>query len=214
MKRIGSKNPGRRDIVRAVLKAQEIERHKIGLELHDNINQLLVTVRLYIDAIERDPQCRRDLIATAKEYLDLAIAEIRAIGKQQVMPLKGCDLKELIDELVVDMNDRTNTTFNSIVQADLAIDDDLKLNIFRIVQEQIMNILKHACASVANVTIGQVERVMLIKITDNGKGFNPLIRRKGIGITNMINRVESYNGDVLIDSNPGQGCTIEIRIPC
>jgi len=196
------------------LKAQEIERHKIGLELHDNINQLLVTVRLYIDAIERDPQCRRDLIATAKEYLDLAIAEIRAIGKQQVMPLKGCDLKELIDELVVDMNDRTNTTFNSIVQADLAIDDDLKLNIFRIVQEQIMNILKHACASVANVTIGQVERVMLIKITDNGKGFNPLIRRKGIGITNMINRVESYNGDVLIDSNPGQGCTIEIRIPC
>jgi len=185
----------------------------IGLELHNNINQLLVTVRLYIDAIERDPQCRRDLIATAKEYLDLAIAEIRAIGKQQVMPLKGCDLKELIDELVVDMNDRTNTTFNSIVQADLAIDDDLKLNIFRIVQEQIMNILKHACASVANVTIGQVERVMLIKITDNGKGFNPLIRRKGIGITNMINRVESYNGDVLIDSNPGQGCTIEIRIP-
>ena len=214
MKRIGSNNPGRRDIVRAVLKAQEIERHKIGLELHDNINQLLVTVRLYIDAIERDPQCRRDLIATAKEYLDLAIAEIRAIGKQQVMPLKGCDLKELIDELVTDMNDRTNTTFNSIVQADLAIDDDLKLNIFRIVQEQIMNILKHACASVANVTIGQVERVMLIKITDNGKGFNPLIRRKGIGITNMINRVESYNGDVLIDSNPGQGCTIEIRIPC
>jgi len=185
----------------------------IGLELHNNINQLLVTVRLYIDAIERDPQCRRDLIATAKEYLDLAIAEIRAIGKQQVMPLKGCDLKELIDELVTDMNDRTNTTFNSIVQADLAIDDDLKLNIFRIVQEQIMNILKHACASVANVTIGQVERVMLIKITDNGKGFNPLIRRKGIGITNMINRVESYNGDVLIDSNPGQGCTIEIRIP-
>jgi signal transduction histidine kinase len=214
MKRIGSKNPGRRDIIRAVLKAQEIERHKIGLELHDNINQLLVTVRLYIDAIERDPQCRRDLIATAKEYLDLAIAEIRAIGKQQVMPLKGYSLKELIDELVVEMNDRTNTTFNSIVQADLAIDDDLKLNIFRIVQEQIMNILKHACASVANVTVGLVDRALLIKITDNGKGFNPLIRRKGIGITNMINRVESYNGDVLIDSNPGQGCTIEIRIPC
>ena len=214
MKRIGSNNPGRRDIIKAVLKAQEIERHKIGLELHDNINQILVTVRLYIDAVERDPQCRRDLIATAKEYLDLAIAEIRAIGKKQVMPLKGCSLKELIDELVMDMNDRTNTTFNSIVQADLPIDDDLKLNIFRIVQEQIMNILKHACASVANVTIGHVDRALLIKITDNGKGFNPLIRRKGIGITNMINRVESYNGNVLIDSNPGEGCTIEIRIPC
>ena len=214
MKRIGSNNPGRRDIVRAVLKAQEIERHKIGLELHDNINQILVTVRLYIDAIEREPQCRMDLIATAKEYLDLAIAEIRAIGKKQVMPLKGCSLKELIDGLVMDMNGRTDTTFSSVVQENLAIDDDLKLNIFRIVQEQIMNILKHACASVANVTIGLVDRALLIKITDNGKGFNPLTRRKGIGITNMINRVESYNGDVLIDSNPGEGCTIEIRIPC
>lgn len=201
-------------IARAVLKAQEIERHKIGLELHDNINQILVSVRLYIDAIQREPQCRMDLIATAKEYLDLAIAEIRAIGKKQVMPLKGCSLKELIDELVMDMNDRTDTTFNSTVQADLAIDDDLKLNIFRIVQEQIMNILKHACASVANVTIGLIDRALLIKITDNGKGFDPLIRRKGIGMMNMINRVESYNGDVLIDSNPGQGCTIEIRIPC
>jgi signal transduction histidine kinase len=213
MKRIGSNNPCRMHIARAVLKAQEIERHKIGLELHDNINQILVSVRLYIDAIQREPQCRMDLIATAKEYLDLAIAEIRAIGKKQVMPLKGCSLKELIDELVMDMNDRTDTTFNSTVQPDLAIDDDLKLNIFRIVQEQIMNILKHACASVANVTIGLIDTALFIKITDNGKGFNPLIRRKGIGITNMINRVESYNGNVLIDSNPGEGCTIEIRIP-
>jgi signal transduction histidine kinase len=200
-------------IARAVLKAQEIERHKIGLELHDNINQILVSVRLYIDAIQREPQCRTDLIATAKEYLDLAIAEIRALGKKRVMPLKGCDLKELIDELIMEMNDRTDTTFISMVQPGLAIDDDLKLNIFRIVQEQIMNILKHACASLANVTIGQVDRALFIKIADNGKGFDPLIRRKGIGITNMINRVESYNGAVLIDSNPGEGCSIEIRIP-
>jgi len=186
MKRIGSNNPGRRDIVRAVLKAQEIERHKIGLELHDNVNQILVSVRLYIDAIERESQCRLDLIVTAKEYLDLAIAEIRALGKRRVMPPKGFDLKELIDELVMDMNDKTGTTFSSMVQENLTIDDDLKLNIFRIVQEQIMNILKHACASAANVTIGQVERVLLIKITDNGKGFNPVIRRKGIGIIPIV----------------------------
>jgi signal transduction histidine kinase len=201
-------------IARAVLKAQEIERHKIGMELHDNINQILVSVRLYIGAIERQPQCRLDLIATAKEYLDLAIAEIRALGKKRVMPLKGFNLKEVIDELVMDMNDKTDTAFSCMVQENLTIDDYLKLNIFRIVQEQITNILKHACASAANVTIVRVDRALLIKITDNGKGFNPLIRRKGIGITNMINRVESYNGDVLIDSNPGQGCTIEIRIPC
>ena len=214
MKRIGSKNPARVDVVRAVLKAQESERHKIGLELHDNINQILVSVRLYIDAIERDPQCRKDLIVTAKEYLDLAIAEIRVLGKRRVMPPKGFDLKELIDELVMDMNDRTGTAFSCMVPVDLAIDDDLKLNIYRIVQEQIMNILKHACASAARITICPVDSALMIKITDDGKGFDPLIKRKGIGISNMFSRVESFNGTMLIDSNPGQGCSIDIRIPC
>jgi signal transduction histidine kinase len=203
-----------KNILKAVLKAQEAERNKIGLELHDNVNQILVSARLYVDAIERNPRIRKMLIANATEHIDLAIAEIRAIGKRQVMPLKGFNLKESIDDLVMDMNDRTDTVFVSMVPAGLAIDDDLKLNIYRIVQEQIMNILKHACASAASITICPVDSALVIKITDDGKGFDPLIKRKGIGISNMINRVEAFNGAVLIDSNPGQGCSIDIRIPC
>jgi signal transduction histidine kinase len=202
-----------KNIIKAVLKAQEAERNRIGLELHDNVNQILVSARLYIDSIERNPRIRKMLITNATEHIDLAISEIRAIGKRQVMPPKGFNLKDWIDELVMDMNETTNTTFISIVPADLAIDDDLKLNIYRIVQEQIMNILKHACASAARIAICAVESALLIKITDDGKGFNPLIKRKGIGISNMINRVELFDGSVLIDSNPGQGCSIDIRIP-
>jgi two-component system sensor histidine kinase UhpB len=202
-----------KNIVKAVLKAQEAERNRIGLELHDNVNQILVSARLYIDSIERNPRIRKMLIANATEHIDLAIAEIRAIGKRQVIPPKGFNLKELIDELVMEMNDRTGTTFICIMPADLAIDDDLKLNIYRIVQEQIMNILKHACASAARITICPVHDALLVKITDDGRGFDPLIKRKGIGISNIINRVESFNGTVLIDSNPGQGCSIDIRIP-
>jgi signal transduction histidine kinase len=198
---------------KSILKAQEAERNRIGLELHDNVNQILVSARLYIDSIERNPRIRKMLIVNATEHIDLAIAEIRAIGKRQVMPLKGFNLKESVDGLVMDMNDRTDTIFISIVPADLAIDDDLKLNIYRIVQEQITNILKHADASAANITIWPVDSALVIKITDNGKGFDPLIKRKGIGISNMINRVESFNGAVVIDSNPGQGCSIDIRIP-
>jgi two-component system, NarL family, sensor histidine kinase UhpB len=203
-----------KNIIKAVLKAQEAERNRIGLELHDNVNQILVSARLYIDSIERNPRIRKMLITNATEHIDLAIAEIRAIGKRQVIPPKGFNLKDWIDELVLDMNERTATTFISIVPADLAIDDDLKLHIYRIVQEQIMNILKHACASAARITIFTADRALVVKITDDGKGFNPLVKRKGIGISNMINRVELFNGEVLIDSNPGQGCNIEIRIPC
>jgi signal transduction histidine kinase len=202
-----------KNIMKAILKAQEAERNKIGLELHDNVNQILVSARLYVDAIERNPRIRKMLITNATEHIDLAIAEIRAIGKRQVMPLKGFNLKESIDALVMDVNDRTDTTFVSIVPRDLVLCDDLKLNIYRIIQEQMMNILKHACASAASITICPADSALVIKITDDGKGFDPLIKRKGIGISNMINRVELFNGSVLIDTNPGQGCSIDIRIP-
>jgi signal transduction histidine kinase len=198
---------------KAILKAQEKERNKIGLELHDNVNQILVSARLYIDAIEKEPGIRMDLIAQAKDYIDLAIGEIRSLGKKQAPPPKGFNLKEAVEELLLEMNTRAQTKFSSNMPADLVVDDDLKLNIYRIVQEQIVNILKHADASAADIVICPVDKTIVVRVTDNGKGFDPLLRRKGIGISNMLNRVESYNGDVFIDSHPGEGCRIEIRIP-
>ena len=199
--------------IKAVIRAQEKERNKIGLELHDNVNQILVSARLYIDAIEREPGIRMDLIEQAKDYIDMAIAEIRSLGKKQAILPKGFDLKEGIDELLLDMNARTHTKFSSDIGADLALYDELKLDIYRIVQEQTVNILKHADASAADIFIGRVDKTILVRITDNGKGFDPLVRRKGIGISNLKNRVESHNGEVIIDSHPGEGCRIEIRIP-
>jgi PAS domain S-box-containing protein len=209
---ISRKVQDQKNIVRAVIKAQEIERNKLGRELHDNVNQILASIRMYIDTAQRQPHLQKKLIQKAKKYIDLAISEIRSLCRKQVMPQKGINLKKLIDDLLLDMSGQTSTGFNSQVSADLSIDEDLKLNIYRIVQEQIINIWKHANASEANVVIYQADNAVFIRITDNGKGFDPLVRRKGIGITNMINRVESYNGEVHIDSRPGDGCRIEIRM--
>jgi len=111
------------------------------------------------------------------------------------------------------MNAHTEIEYFADVMADLPLDEDLKLNIYRIVQEQIINIFKHASASEANVAIYPMGKSLFIEITDNGKGFDPLVKRKGVGITNMINRAELYNGAVHIDSRSGEGCRIEIRIP-
>ncbi len=210
---ISRKVQDQKNIVRAVLKAQEIERNKLGRELHDNVNQILASIRMYIDTAQREPHLQKNLIPRAKKYIDLAISEIRMLCRKQVMPQKGINLKKLIDELLLDMSVQTNTGFHSQVAADLFIEEDLKLNIYRIVQEQIVNIWKHADASDAKVIIYQEDDAVFIRITDNGKGFDPLVRRKGIGITNIINRVESFNGEVLIDSRPGAGCRIEIRMP-
>ena len=210
---ISRKVQDQKNIVRAILKAQEIERNKLSQELHDNVNQILATVRMYLDTAQRQPHLQKTLIPQAKKHIDLAISEIRMLCRKQVMPQKGVNLKKLIDELLLDMSVQTDTGFHSQVAADLSIDEDLKLNIYRIVQEQIVNICKHANASEANIVIYQAGDSIFMRITDNGKGFDPLVRRKGIGITNMINRVESYNGEVLIDSHPGKGCRLEVRMP-
>ena len=111
------------------------------------------------------------------------------------------------------MNIHAGTKFHCRVTGNLALDEDLKLNIYRIVQEQINNILKYAEASNATISINEINGEIYVSILDNGKGFEPLLKRKGIGISNIINRIESYNGDVTIESSPGKGCKLEIRIP-
>ena len=80
-------------------------------------------------------------------------------------------------------------------------------------QEQVNNILKHAAALHANISIEMIENVIQIVLTDDGKGFDTNKRKEGIGITNMTNRVESFNGKIYIESAPGKGCKIKIEIP-
>ena len=166
--------------------------------------------------IEKEPRMRRDLIRKAKEYIDMAIDEIRLLSREQVTPQKAFDVKELIEKLIHELNESSQATtkFKSEVAAELHIDEDLKLNIYRIVQEQINNILKHSDASKATISIYENDGAVHITIIDNGKGFDPSLKRKGIGISNMKNRIESYNGEMVITSSSGNGCRLDIRIPC
>jgi len=202
-------------IIRAVLHAQEIERNRIGQELHDNVNQLLTTTKLYLGLLEKSQEYRQDLVEKSKEFIDAAILDIRLLSRQQVTPQKKANIKELIEELIkrLDESTGTGTKFYCRVCGHLSIDEDLKLNIYRIVQEQTNNILKYAAASQATITINENNGTVYLSIVDNGKGFDTLTKRNGIGISNIINRIESYNGEVILESSPGLGCKLEIRIP-
>ena len=90
---------------------------------------------------------------------------------------------------------------------------DFKLSIFRIVQEQMNNILKHSMATTVNIELVRNEQFIYLKIRDNGVGFDIHQQRKGIGIYNIISRSDLYNGIVDIQSSPGKGCGIHITFP-
>ena len=155
-----------------------------------------------------------ELVKYPMELIDSSISEIRLLSSKQVTPLKDINLKELIQTLLDELTENTaikpNFVYNVI---NGAIDDDLKLNIYRIIQEQINNIMKHASPKHVNVSIQASGKAIHIRVTDDGKGFNTSNKRKGIGISNMINRIKSFDGVVAFESSPGKGCAVQIKIP-
>lgn len=201
-------------ITRAMISAQEAERNFIGQELHDNINQILAGAKLYLTvAGKRNPQIN-DAIDYPKELIDNAMEEIRQLSSNYVTPLKNIDLKGMVEMLLSNLNEtsslRTKLQYNV---ADIPINDDLKLNIYRVIQEQANNIVKHAEATCLEITIETVEDDIHVVISDDGKGFDVSRKRSGVGISNMINRVESFNGKFAIESSPGKGCKIDVSLP-
>jgi two-component system, NarL family, sensor histidine kinase UhpB len=201
-------------VTRAVIKAQEKERNHIGRELHDNVNQILVSTKMYLSMAGSKTEDMKELIKYPLELIDSSIHEIRLLTSGYVTPLKDVDLRELIQLLLDKLKDNSTIQTSFVYHtSDRMIDDELKLNIYRIIQEQVNNIVKHAEAKNVHVAIEAGDNAITILVADDGKGFDPDKKRKGIGISNMINRVESFNGEMKTESSPGNGCYARIIVP-
>ena len=201
-------------ITRAIIKAQEKERNYIGQELHDNVNQILVSTKLYLGLAAKNRDEVKALIKYPVELIENSINEIRLLTGKYVTPLKNVILKELLIELMekLELNTGIKTTFIYDIP-DESIEDDLKLNIYRIIQEQVNNVTKHAEAKEVLIELTGDNNVIRILFKDDGKGFDLDKRRKGVGISNIINRIESFNGEIIINSSVGNGCMMQVALP-
>jgi PAS domain S-box-containing protein len=202
-----------REIARASLTVQEKERNEIGKELHDNVNQILTSVKLHLDYMAQTEADKEKHRVTSLNLVTSAIQEIRRLSKSLVPPSLGdVGLISSIQDLVEDINECQSLIidFEYCPLKEEVFDPGLKLTILRIIQEQTTNILKYADASYVHIEISRQKSNLALKISDNGKGFDPTKTRKGIGITNMINRADIYHGKVEIDSKPGNGCTLKV----
>lgn len=147
------------------------------------------------------------------ELIDNLIQEIRLLTHKLVTPLKNVNLDELIQNLLNKFNQNSvKTTFRYTIP-DQMISDDLKLNIYRIIQEQENNIMKYAEAKNVHISLEAKGNSIIIKVEDDGNGFDVNSKRNGIGISNIINRAETFNGTAKIESSPGKGCKIHVSIP-
>lgn len=204
-----------KQVMQATIDAQEKEREEIGRELHDNVNQILTTARLYLDCINDIPSGQQHIIQRSSQIITKAIEEIRKLSKSLTQSFqKEIGLKLSIEDLVENirrLEEGLRVTLDFSMSSEELLDDKLKTTIFRILQEQLNNILKHAEASEIHIVIIQQHDYLHLQITDNGKGFDIHEKRKGIGINNIISRAEVFNGQVTVDSAPGKGCSMSIH---
>ncbi len=205
-----------KEITEAMIQVQEKERYEISTELHDNVNQQLTVAMMYIaSAIQKCPEAV-DILKQSSDFVMHSIEEIRKLSQTLVTPLiKHFGLSKAIEGLLDDVSAvnpiQIELTADSFLEDDIKY--DFKLSIFRMVQEQMNNIIKHAKATHVNIELVRNKQFIYIKIHDDGVGFDLNQQRKGIGIYNIISRSDLYNGIVDIQTSPGNGCGIYITFP-
>jgi len=204
-------------ITQATIDGQEKERQEIGKELHDNINQHLTTTRLYLE-VARDKATgeAREMVDLAEKNLAEIVQEIRQMSQSLVPPTLGdIGLVESVQDLCYALK-RTHSFQIDFLHPhfdESGILESMKLMIFRIIQEQVNNIIRHARAQKISISLLSDAEQIQVSISDNGQGFDPQQHKKGMGLNNIVNRAALYDGRVQISSAPGQGCTITVNIP-
>lgn len=203
-------------IAQAVVFAQEKERAEIGKELHDNVGQLLTTTKLYLEMLKHKLDDPLELIERGTKHINMVIHTIRNLSHSLVpASINDLGLIASVSDLIESIQavERIDIYYVSPPDLEVNIGKGLKLTLYRIIQEQLNNIIKHANAT--NVTIELFEEDSFIKliITDNGKGFETETVKMGLGLKNITSRVELQNGTVNIISKPDMGCKIIIQIP-
>jgi len=206
-----------RQITEAVILAQEKERTEIGKELHDNVNQILGASNLYINTAMTDEDMRQELLGRSTELVSKAINEIRKISKSLITPgLREIGLIESIEDIIEDIRVAKDAPAIDLDLENISeeqIEDRRKLTLFRIVQEQLNNVVKHARAARVLIRLSLEGHYIVLTVADNGIGFDAARHRRGVGITNIISRAELFSGSVEIASAPGEGCVLTVSLP-
>jgi PAS domain S-box-containing protein len=204
-------------ITLASITAQEREKTNISRELHDNVNQILMSARLYMDTAKKMPEQAEILIDKAIEYQTIALHEIRKLSRTlNTSHIKTVGLKDSVQDIVDNMQllQRLQVQFEYDEAADNKLTEEQKLMLFRVIQEQSSNITKHAGATSVFIGINYAEGAIQLLMKDNGVGFDTSLKKEGgIGLINIRSRIEAHNGTVAFISSPGNGCRLELSFP-
>jgi two-component system sensor histidine kinase UhpB len=206
-----------RSVTSATIAAQETERAELGRELHDNINQMLVTALLFLDNVIATQKTDFERLRYIKEILSESIKEIRKLTKGLVPPaLDNIGLIPAIEGVLSNVRSVNHIIFDTDFKdfSEEMISEDLKLMIYRIIQEQLNNVVKHAEANNVQISLKiKKHNTIQLLIKDDGIGCDLSIHPNGVGLQNINTRAALHNGVVSLISTPTNGFELIVDFP-
>jgi two-component system sensor histidine kinase UhpB len=202
-----------------LLWATERERSRIALELHDDVGQQLAALGIALSALKRrmphDEQLRNEITALHRQATHVA-EDVRLLSHEMhPAALRFGRLMPAMHELCgqFEFGGSMRAVFTAQPE-ELKVSDDVALCIYRVTQEALSNAARHSQAREAYVTLRSVGRALELVIEDNGIGFDETLMRSsgGLGLTSMEERVRVVGGTVRVESSPGRGTRITLRI--
>ncbi len=194
------------------------ERNRIAREIHDGLGHTLTaqTIQINNALIFWQTKSEQALIAVkqAKQLGAEALLEVRkSVSVLRSNPLQGELLESAIDILLQDFKQNTGIEVSINIQLQQSLPSEVNTTLYRIIQESLTNIYKHAQAKTVNIELSQQMGAVRLIIEDNGKGFDPTQNTTGFGLQGMKERTSALCGQFMLDSQLGKGCRLVISLP-
>ena len=207
-----------RDVVGRVVAAQELERQRLARELHDETGQALTSILLGLKPIERiatDDESRL-AVASLRELVVSTLQNVRRLAVElRPAALDDFGLAPALERLVETFRDQTQIAvdFEATLGAE-RLPSEVETTIYRLVQEALSNIVKHASASRVSVLLTMKNGAVAAVIEDDGRGFDPAtVGDDGLGLLGMRERVGLLGGRLRVESGPAGGATLVAEVP-
>jgi signal transduction histidine kinase len=207
-----------RDALRLVVEAQELERARLARELHDETGQALASILLGLrqleDAVETDEA--RQAAADLRELVVATLHDVRRLAVElRPSALDDFGLVPAVERLASTVSEQSGTVVDVEAQLGAArLPAETETVLYRIVQESLTNIVKHAAAARVSITLVRKGGSAVVVVEDDGSGFDPSGLRVGaLGLSGMRERVALVGGRLTVESSPGAGTTLVAEVP-
>ncbi len=194
------------------------ERNRIAREIHDSLGHSLTALNLQLETAlklwQSNPEKAKTFLARAKELGSSALQDVRqSVSTMRSHPLQEKSLEQAILGLIENLQRSTSITPICHIQLPYPISVEMITPIYRIIQESLTNIYKHAQATKVKLELIAIDKSLQLKIQDDGVGFDLTQNTTGFGLKSMRDRTLALGGHFLIQSALGSGCTITVTIP-